>query len=43
MNKTELIDAIAKEAGLSKKDAGAALTAFTETVTKELKVFSVSK
>ena len=37
MNKTELIDAIAKEAGLSKKDAGAALTAFTETVTKELK------
>ena len=37
MNKTELIDAIAKEAGLSKKDAAAALNAFTETVTKELK------
>ena len=37
MNKTELIDAIAKEAGLSKKDAAAALNAFPETVTKELK------
>ena len=37
MNKTELIDAIAKEAGLSKKDATAALNAFTDTVTKELK------
>ena len=37
MNKTELIDAIAKEAGLTKKDAAAALNAFTETVTKELK------
>ncbi|MCR4755256.1 MAG: HU family DNA-binding protein [Lachnospiraceae bacterium] len=37
MNKTELIDAIAKEAGLSKKDAGNALNAFTEAVTKELK------
>ena len=37
MNKTELIDAIAKEAGLSKKDAAAALNAFTDTVTKELK------
>ena len=37
MNKTELIDAIAKESGLSKKDATAALNAFTDTVTKELK------
>ena len=37
MNKTELIDAMAKEAGLSKKDAAAALNAFTDTVTKELK------
>ena len=37
MNKTELIDAIAKEAGLSKKDAGKALDAFTATVTKTLK------
>ncbi|MCR4833394.1 MAG: HU family DNA-binding protein [Butyrivibrio sp.] len=37
MNKTELIDAIAKEAGLSKKDAGNALNAFTNAVTKELK------
>lgn len=37
MNKTELINAIAKEANLSKKDAGAALDAFTETVGKTLK------
>ena len=37
MNKTDLIEAIAKEAGLSKKDAGKALDAFTGTVTKELK------
>ena len=37
MNKTELIEAIAKEAGLSKKDAGKALDAFTATVTKTLK------
>jgi DNA-binding protein HU-beta len=37
MNKSELIDAIAKEAGLSKKDAGKALDAFTATVTKTLK------
>ena len=37
MNKTELIDAIAKEAGLSKKDAAAALNAFTETVTPKFK------
>ncbi len=37
MNKSELIDAIAKETKLSKKDAGAALGAFTDVVTKELK------
>ena len=37
MNKTELIEAMAKEAGLTKKDAGAALDAFTNTVSKELK------
>ncbi len=37
MNKTELIDAIAKETGLSKKDAGNALEAITGTVSKALK------
>ena len=37
MNKTELIDAIAKDAGITKKAAGDALTAFIDTVTKELK------
>ncbi len=37
MNKTELIDAIAKEASLSKKDAEKALKAFTDAVSKELK------
>ena len=37
MNKTELIDAIAKKASLSKKDAGAALDAFTDAVGKALK------
>ena len=37
MNKTELINAIAAEAELSKKDAGKALDAFVETVTKTLK------
>jgi len=37
MNKAELIDAIAKETGLTKKDAAAALNAFTGTVSKELK------
>lgn len=37
MNKTELIAAIAAKAELSKKDAEAALKAFTETVTSELK------
>ena len=37
MNKTELVAAIAKSADLSKKDAEAAVKAFTETVAKELK------
>ncbi len=37
MNKAELIDAIADEAGLSKKDAGNALKALIDTVSKELK------
>ena len=37
MNKTELIDAIAKETGLSKKDSEKAVKAFTDAVSKELK------
>lgn len=37
MNKTELVVAMADKAGLSKKDAEAALKAFTEAVTDELK------
>ena len=37
MNKTELIDAIAKESGLSKKDSEAAVKAFVDVVTKALK------
>ena len=37
MNKTELVDAIAKATELSKKDAEKAVKAFTEVVTKELK------
>ena len=37
MNKTELVAAIADEAGLSKKDAEKALQAFTDVVTEELK------
>ncbi len=36
MNKTELINAIAAEAEISKKDAGKALDAFVEVVTKSL-------
>ena len=35
--KTELVAAMAEQAGLSKKDAEAALKAFTETVAAELK------
>ena len=37
MNKTELVDAIAKETGLSKKDSEKAVKASTEAVSKELK------
>jgi len=37
MNKTELIAAMAEQSGLSKKDAEAALKAFTDVVTNELK------
>lgn len=36
MNKSELIEAIAKESGLSKKDARVAVNAFTNVVSKEL-------
>ena len=37
MNKTELVAAMAEQAGLSKKDAEAALKAFTDVVASELK------
>ena len=37
MNKTELVAAMAEQAGLSKKDAEKALKAFTDVVTDELK------
>ena len=37
MNKTELVAAMAEQAGLTKKDAEKALVAFTDAVTKELK------
>ena len=37
MNKTELVAAMADQAGLSKKDAEKALKAFTDVVTEELK------
>lgn len=37
MNKTELVAAMAENAGLSKKDAEKALKAFVEVVTDELK------
>ena len=37
MNKTELVAAIAANAGLSKKDSEKAVKAFTEVVAKELK------
>lgn len=37
MNKTELVAAIAEKAGLSKKDADAALAAFVGTVEESLK------
>ena len=37
MNKSDLVDAIADSAGLSKADAGRALDAFVDTVTGALK------
>ena len=37
MNKTELVAAMAEQAGISKKDAEAALKAFTDVVAEELK------
>ena len=37
MNKVELIGQMAEKAGISQKDAAAALKAFTEVVTEELK------
>ena len=37
MNKSDLIAAVADKAGLAKKDAEAAISAFTETVTQQLK------
>ncbi|PJB15066.1 MAG: DNA-binding protein HU [Flavobacteriales bacterium CG_4_9_14_3_um_filter_32_8] len=37
MNKGELVDAIAKNAGLSKADAGKALNAFVSSVSGSLK------
>ncbi len=37
MNKTGLIDAIAKKTGLTKKDADKVLKAFTDTITDALK------
>ena len=36
MNKAELVAVIAEKAGISKKDAEAALKAFTEVVSEEL-------
>ena len=37
MNKTELVSAMAEKSNLSKKDAEAALNAFTDIVSDELK------
>lgn len=37
MNKSELVDAIADSANLSKADAGRAVDSFVKTVTKSLK------
>lgn len=37
MNKTQLINTMAEKSGLSKKDAEAALNAFTETVVETVK------
>ena len=37
MNKTELVAAMVKESGLTKKDAEVAVKSFTDVVAKELK------
>ena len=37
MNKTELVAAMAEQAGMSKKDAEKALKAFTDVVAEEMK------
>ena len=37
MNKTELVTAMAEQAGISKKDAESALKAFVDVVTNEMK------
>lgn len=37
MNKTELVAAVAEQAGLSRKDAEAAVKAFTDVISNELK------
>ncbi|MDO4742441.1 MAG: HU family DNA-binding protein [bacterium] len=37
MNKTELVAAIAEKAGLSKKDADSAVSAFVDTIVEQLK------
>lgn len=37
MTKTDMVDAIAKSAGLTKKAAGAALEALLDAITKDLK------
>ncbi|MCI6887746.1 MAG: HU family DNA-binding protein [Lachnospiraceae bacterium] len=37
MNKTELVAAVAEQAGLSRKDAEAAVKAFTDVISSELK------
>ena len=37
MNKVELVEAMATQSGLTKKDAEAALKAFTDVVSEELK------
>ena len=38
MNKTELVAAIAAKAGISKKDADAALSAFVDSIIAEIKI-----
>lgn len=37
LNKTDLVAEVASRAGLSKKDADAAVTAFTDTIIEQLK------